>query len=233
MHQRSGCRAVPPEAQKGGRATSAKQVAGGTKKNKRPRLLRDVIQEFQTKVIDAAKKLQLELSDSAAQPVLNAVEQFAPMDTAASVDLDEEPALSELGARQKKRARDSSPELSSIRELQRWVAEEPIASCSSADAQRIREAVAVLSRPKPRQEDVRPLQSKWQLAQKKDRKPGPLGDVIQELQTKVIKSAKTRQLELSDNPEQPASSHFDLLSIRDVQRWVADEPIASCGSADA
>ena len=78
-------------------------MAGGTKKNKRPRLLRDVIQEFQTKVIDAAKKLQLELSDSAAQPVLNAVEQFAPMDTAASVDLDEEPALSELGARHRSR----------------------------------------------------------------------------------------------------------------------------------
>ena len=32
--------------------------------------LRVVIQEFQTKVIDAAKKLQLELSDSAAQPDL-------------------------------------------------------------------------------------------------------------------------------------------------------------------
>ena len=78
-------------------------MAGGTKKNKKPRPLRDVIQEFQTKVIDAAKKLQLELSDSAAQPVLNAVEQFAPMDTAASVDLDEEPALSELGARQRYR----------------------------------------------------------------------------------------------------------------------------------
>ena len=56
--------------------------------------------------------------------------------------------------------------LSSIRDVQRWLAEEPAASCSSADMQRIREAVAVLSLPKPRQEDVRLLQSKWQVAQK-------------------------------------------------------------------
>jgi len=55
--------------------------------------------------------------------------------------------------------------LSSIQDVQRWLAEEPMASCSSVDMQRIREAVAVLSRPKPRKEDVRPLQSKWQVAQ--------------------------------------------------------------------
>ena len=57
-------------------------------------------------------------------------------------------------------------QLQSIRDVQRWLAQKPIASCSSADMQRIREAVAVLSHPKPRQEDVRPLQSKWQVAQK-------------------------------------------------------------------
>ena len=33
--------------------------------------------------------------------------------------------------------------------------------------QRIREAVAVLWHPKPRQEDVRSLQNEWQMAQKK------------------------------------------------------------------
>ena len=57
--------------------------------------------------------------------------------------------------------------ISSIRDVQRWLAKEPIASCSSAHMQRIREAAAVLSHPKPRQEHVRPLQSKWQVAQKK------------------------------------------------------------------
>ena len=58
----------------------------------------------------------------------------------------------------------------SIRDVQRWLADEPIASCSSADAQRIRQAVAVLSHPKPRKEDVQPLQSKWQVAQTKNNK---------------------------------------------------------------
>ena len=33
--------------------------------------------------------------------------------------------------------------------------------------------------------------------------------------------------------EQPATlSRLKILSIRDVQRWLADEPIASCSSAD-
>ena len=55
----------------------------------------------------------------------------------------------------------------SIRDVQRWLAEETIASCSSTEIQRMREAVAVLSFPKPRQEDVQPLQSKWHAAQKR------------------------------------------------------------------
>ena len=67
----------------------------------------------------------------------------------------------------------------SIRDVQRWLAEEPIESGSSADMQRIREAVAVLSRPKPRQEDVEPLHNKWQVAQKKDKQRRRLGDVLQ------------------------------------------------------
>ena len=79
--------------------------------------------------------------------------------------------------------------LSSIWDVQRWMAEEPIASCSSADMQRLREAVAVLSRPQPRKEDVRPLQNKWHVAQKTKKKPRRLGDVLQEFQGKVIKAA--------------------------------------------
>ena len=51
--------------------------------------------------------------------------------------------------------------------VQLWLAEDHIASCTSAETQRIREAAAVLSRPKPRQKDVRPLQKIWQVARKK------------------------------------------------------------------
>ena len=61
-------------------------------------------------------------------------------------------------------------QLQSIGDVQRWLAKEPIASCSTADMQRIREAAAVLSHKKPRQEDVQPLQSKWGVAQQKNKK---------------------------------------------------------------
>ena len=56
--------------------------------------------------------------------------------------------------------------ISSIRFVQRWLADEPAASCSSADMARARGAAAVLSRPKPRQEEVRLLQHRWQAAQR-------------------------------------------------------------------
>ena len=54
----------------------------------------------------------------------------------------------------------------SIGDVQLWLAELPIGRCGSADVRRIREAAVVLARGKPRKEDVRPLQSKWRVAQK-------------------------------------------------------------------
>ena len=56
----------------------------------------------------------------------------------------------------------------SMRDVQRWLAADHVAGCSGV--KRIEGAVAVLSRPLPRKEDVRPLQSKWQVAQQKNRK---------------------------------------------------------------
>ena len=79
----------------------------------------------------------------------------------------EQPAASLRSAEQP--ATPSHLKILSIRDVQRWLAEEPIANCSSANAQRIREAIAVLSHPKPRQEDVRSLQNKWQMAQKRQK----------------------------------------------------------------
>ena len=70
--------------------------------------------------------------------------------------------------------------------------------------QRIREAVAVLSFPKPRQEDVQPLQSKWHVAQKKDKKRRPLEEVLREFEGKVITAAQELQQKLADSAEQPA-----------------------------
>ena len=116
----------------------------------------------------------------------------------------EQPATSLRSAEQP--ATPSHLKILSIHDVQRWLAEEHVASCTNAGAQRIREAVAVLSRPKPRKEDVQPLQSKWQVAQQTKKKPRPLGEVLQEFRCKVIKAANKLQEELSASAEQPASS---------------------------
>ena len=97
-------------------------------------------------------------------------------------------------------------QLQSIGDVKRWLAMEPIASCSTADMQRIREAAVVLSHKKPRKEDVRPLQSKWRVAQKKNKQPRPLEEVVDEFRDKVIKAAQQLQVELSGSAEQPAAS---------------------------
>ena len=101
-------------------------------------------------------------SSSAEQPAtsLHSAEQPAEQ-LATSLRSAEQPAMP------------SPLKLSSIQDVQRWLADEPMASCSSVDMQRIREVVAVLSRPKPRREDVQPLQSKWQVAQKTKKNRGP------------------------------------------------------------
>ena len=115
--------------------------------------------------------------------------------------------------------------ISSIRDVQSWLAEEPIASSSSADVQRIREAAAVLSHPKPRQEDVRPLQSKWQVAQTKDKKPRPLGDVVQECKSKVIKAVQKLQQQLSDDADCPSSVGADVQNDPAADRSSAERPV--------
>ena len=116
-----------------------------------------------------------------------------------------EPATTSLGSAEQPGTR-CQLKVSAIHDVQRWLAMEPIASCSSADMQRIREAVAVLVPAKPRQQDVRPLQSKWLVAQQRNKKPRPLAEVVHELQDKVIKAAQQLQLELSGSVEQPVAS---------------------------
>ena len=69
-----------------------------------------MIQELRGKVIKAANKFREEVSASAEQPASSTVEHSAPMDTADSVDLDEDPVLAELRARQRKRAQASTAE---------------------------------------------------------------------------------------------------------------------------
>jgi len=86
-----------------------------------------------------------------------------PAAASSSSNSAEQPTASLRSAEQP--ATPSHLKILSTRDVQRWLADEPIASCSSADVQRIREAAGVLSHPKPGQEDVRLLQNKWQVKQ--------------------------------------------------------------------
>ena len=92
----------------------------------------------------------------------------------------------------------------SIRDVQRWMSQEPILSCNSPLAQRLRKAVVVLAQSKPRQEDVQPLQSQWHVAQKMNKKRRSLADVTHEFQHKLISAAKQLRQQLQESAEQPA-----------------------------
>ena len=102
--QRSSCCAGAREAQTGGCAAFAKQVARGTTEKQKPRPLAEVVHELQDKVIKAAQQLQVKLSSSAEQPAASTVGQPGAINTADSVDFDDPPWLTELKVRQRKRA---------------------------------------------------------------------------------------------------------------------------------
>ena len=103
--------------------------------------------------------------------------------------------------------------ISSMWDVQHWLAEQPIVRCHSADMERLKEAAAVLSRPKPRKEDVRELQNDWQVAQMKHRKPIPLPEVIHDFRGKIIKAAQKLQQQLLSSAERPM-----LTGLKDRQR---------------
>ena len=107
----------------------------------------------------------------------------------------------------------SQSKISSMWDVQRWLAEQPIVRCHSADMERLKEAAAVLSRPNPRKEDVRELQNDWQVAQQKHRKPIPLPEVIQDFRGKIIKAAQKLQQQLLSSAERPM-----LTGLKDRQR---------------
>ena len=68
--------------------------------------------------------------------------------------------------------------IASIRDVQSWLNEENAAISSSAEAQNILEAVALLSQPKPRLKDVRALQTQWEVPRTINKQTTSLEDVI-------------------------------------------------------
>ena len=97
-YQGSRCRAVAPESHKGGFATSATQVEGGTNKKHRP--LGEMLQEFQDKVIDAAKKLQPQITDSTARPSVQPASAKPPAAASPThrADVQNEPAADQVSS---------------------------------------------------------------------------------------------------------------------------------------
>ena len=85
---------------------------------------------------------------------------------------------------------------------------------------RLKEAAALLSRSKPRQEDVRLLQNDWQVSSKKGSLPIPLPEVIQEFRGKIIKAAQKLQQQLLDSAEPPASSGVEQSARMDTTEVV-------------
>ena len=120
----------------------------------------------------------------------------------------------------------SQSKISSMQDVQRWLAEPPIVRCHSADMERLKEAAAVLSRSKPRQEDVRDLQNDWQVSSKKGSKPIPLPEVIQEFRGKIIKAAQKLQQQILDSAEPPASHDPMLTRLKDRQSKRAQDSAA-------
>ena len=109
----------------------------------------------------------------------------------------------------------SQSKILSMQDVQRWLAEPYVVRCHSADLERLKEAAAVLSRSKPRKEDVRELQNDWQVSSRK-----PLPEVIQEFRNKIIKAAQKMQQRLLDSAEPPASSGMEQSARMDTTEVV-------------
>ena len=78
-------------------------------------------------------------------------------------------------------------QLLSIADVRRWLDTDCV-SARSAEVQRLREAVTILTHPKPSREDVRRLQSRsnWNVPHKQAQKQRPLAEVIEDLKCTVL-----------------------------------------------
>ena len=84
--------------------------------------------------------------------------------------------------------------LRSITDVQWWLKNNEAVLSSSAEAMRIREVAEALStKPKPRRETVERFFKPWGVPQLIKKKHRPLSELIEELKTKVIVTAKELQ----------------------------------------
>ena len=96
--------------------------------------------------------------------------------------------------------------LECLKDVRRWMTTPEVVN-SNLDIGLVKEAVTVLSRaPRPRQEEVRPLQSKWGIARNREGMPRLLLDVIQELEQKVVNAAHRLANSVTSSAAQPAAT---------------------------
>ena len=108
---------------------------------------------------------------------------------------------------------------SSIAAVNRWLTVQG-AACNTPDFQKLRAAVSVLTKtPNPRQEEVSPLCSSWNVRQYDQRRRRPLATLITELQQAVITEGSRLRASLDGQTGAPASS--------------AEQPVALAGAASS
>ena len=108
---------------------------------------------------------------------------------------------------------------SSIAAVNRWLTAQG-AACSTPDLRKLRVAVSVLTKtPNPRQEEVSPLCSSWNVQQKNQRRRRPLPTLITELQQAVITEGSRLRASLDGQTGAPASN--------------AEQPAALAGAASS
>ena len=114
----------------------------------------------------------------------------------------------ELVGRVIKRAQELQEKPLCISDVKSWLALEPFASCRSEEKQRIEEAVEVLSKRKPKREELRSLASlsNWKVSLKKNRDTRKDDDVRSELEGKVIQAAEALKKQLADSAGQPSGN---------------------------
>jgi len=100
-------------------------------------------------------------------------------------------------------------QISSILDVRRWLAKEPIASCNNEGVRRIREVAALTKR-----DDIKPHLKKWQVAQQRGERFLSVEELLHEFHNKIITAAQKLQLcrsaaqpaLISAGAQQPASS---------------------------
>ena len=119
---------------------------------------------------------------------------------------------------------------SSIAAVNRWLTVQA-AACNTPDIQKLRTAVSVLRQtPKPRQEEVSPLCSSWNVQQQYQKRRRPLATLITELQQAVITEGNRIRASLDGQTGAPASRAEQPAPLAGAASSAEQPDVAGCTS---